>query len=192
MNGSDDLITVLTEDHRELQQLFTELELLCGGESLRRALTDQMIIEMVRHSVAEEAYLYPLSRSRLPDGGWVAEEAHADHQRLEKILKRLEQPRLPDDHFSLLQSWLITGARQHMSDEEERIFPLLVEHVSREELIDLGEKAKGSKTKAPSRPSVAAPPEEPLLHMIMESGGGLVERVREYLCGHGRAYPTHH
>jgi hypothetical protein len=50
MNRPDDLISVLTEDHRELRQLYTELEFLSGGESLRRRLTDQLIVEMVRHS----------------------------------------------------------------------------------------------------------------------------------------------
>jgi hemerythrin-like domain-containing protein len=187
MNRSEDLISVLAEDHRELKQLFTELEMLYGGEKLRRSLTDQMIIEVVRHSVAEETYLYPVARERLPDGGWIADEAEADHRRLEQILKRLEQPDLPDDHFSLLLSWLVTGARQHIDDEEERMFPLLAKHVSEEELVSLGEKANMAKARALSRLSPAEP-EQPLLHMILKTGLGLVERVREHICGPGNAY----
>jgi hemerythrin-like domain-containing protein len=188
MNRSNDLITVLTEDHRELRQLFTELEMLSGGENLRRVLTDQMIIEMVRHSVAEEAYLYPVCRAHLPDGGWIVEEAHADHLRLENIMRQLEEPGLPDDQFSFLLDWLISGTRRHMTDEEHRVFPLLAKHVSGVDLVRLGENAQRSKSLAPTRPS----PEEknkPLLHMLLASGAGLVGRARAYLCGHGKAYP---
>ncbi|GLY91481.1 hemerythrin domain-containing protein [Actinoallomurus iriomotensis] len=188
MNPPEDLITVLTEDHRELNQLFTELEVLSGGESLRRSLADQMIIETVRHAVAEEAYFYPAVREYLPDGDLIADEACGEHEHVEQILKRLARTDMPDDHFSLQLSWLITDARRHMTDEEERIFPLLAAHVSRETLVSLGEKAKQAKASAPSR-DTSGETQVPLLHTIVKSGIGLVERVRDHLCGPGRVYP---
>jgi hemerythrin-like domain-containing protein len=187
MNRSDDLITVLTEDHRELRQLFTELEMLSGGEKLRRALTDQMIIEMVRHSVAEESYLYPACRASLPDGGRIAGEAHADHLRIENIMRQLEEPGLNDDQFSFLLDWLISGTREHMRDEEDRVFPLLADNVSGADLVRLGDKAQRAKDLAPTRSSASK--RGPLLHMLLASGAGLVERARAHLCGHGKAYP---
>lgn len=187
MNPSEDLITVLTEDHRELDQLFTELEVLSGGEPLQRSLTDQMIIETVRHSVAEEAYFYPVVREYLPDGDLIADGACGEHEHVEKILEQLERSDLPDDHFSLLLSWAITSARRHIADEEERIFPLLAAHLSREMLVSLGEKAKKAKAGAPSR-CTSGEPQPPLLHTIVKSGIGLVERVRDNLCGPGKAY----
>jgi hemerythrin-like domain-containing protein len=187
-NRSDGLISVLREDHYELRQLLTELENLCGGEPLRRTLTDQLIVEVVRHAVAEECYLYPLVRERLPDGDRVADEALADHGRLERLLRRLEAPELPDDQFALLMSWLIADARQHIDKEDQRIFPLLAHHVSERELIDLGKKAQQSKSCAPSRASDKAGG-RPLVQALLRSGAGLVGRVREYLCGHDKAYP---
>jgi hemerythrin-like domain-containing protein len=188
MDRPDDLISVLTEDHREMRQLFTELEFLSGGESLRRALTDQLIVEVVRHSVAEECYLYPVSRDRLPEGERVTALALAEHHRLEDILRRLEVPDVADDRFALLLSWLITGTRQHMADEERRIFPLLAVHVPEDELVELGRKARQSKSCAPSRPATPADG-RPLLHFLLTSGAGMVERVRDYLCGRDKPYP---
>jgi hemerythrin-like domain-containing protein len=182
-----DLISVLEEDHCELRQLFTELGHLCGGESLRRTLTDQLIVELVRHSVAEECYLYPVSRERLPDGERVTEQAFAEHNRLEAILRRLEAPDIPDDQFALLLSSLITGARLHIDDEEEWIFPLLAKHVPEDELVELGRKARQSKSCAPSRPDKGDG--RPLLHVLLQSGAGLVERVRDHLCGRDKPYP---
>ncbi|MFB9834577.1 hemerythrin domain-containing protein [Actinoallomurus acaciae] len=187
MKPPEDLITVLAEDHRELNQLFTELEVLSGGEPLRRSLTDQMIIEAVRHAVAEEAYFYPVIRERLPDGDLIADGACGEHAHLEQIFKRLERPDLPDDRFSLLLSWAIISARRHIVDEEERIFPLLAMYVSPETLLSLGEKAKSAKAGAPGR-GTPSEPQPPLLHTIIKGGIGLVERVRDHLCGPGRAY----
>jgi hypothetical protein len=54
MTRPDDLISVLRDDHREVLRLLTEVELLSGGESLRRTLTDQVIVESVRHSADRE------------------------------------------------------------------------------------------------------------------------------------------
>lgn len=188
MNRSDDLISVLAEDHHELRQLLTELENLCGGERLRRTLTDQLIVEVVRHAVAEECYLYPLARERLPDGDRVVDTALAEHRRLERLLRRLEAPEVPDDRFALLMSWLITDARQHMDEEDERIFPLLADHFSEEELVELGKKAQQSKSCAPSRASQKAEGRPPV-QVLLASGAGLAERVRDYLCGRDKPYP---
>ena len=188
MNPPDDLISVLTEDHRELRQLFTELEFLSGGESLRRTLTDQLVVEMVRHAVAEESYFYPVARKCLPDGALTTDEAYADHRHLEKILRRLEESDLSDDQFSVLLSRLIDDARRHIDDEERRIFPLLTEHVGEERLVLLGRRARNAKAKAPTR-SMPVSSSLPLLHMLLETGTGLVERVRGQLCGPGKPYP---
>lgn len=185
---SDDLISVLMEDHQELRELLVEVEVLSGGERLRRNLTDQLIIELVRHAIAEESYLYPVCRARLPDGDRIAEEANAGHRRIEQVLKGLEAPDLADEGFSLLLSRLIATMRPHFDEEEQRVFPLLAEYASEKELLDLGEKARRSKTEAPSRPG-ASRPGVPLLHMLLESGAGLVERVRAHICGRDRPYP---
>jgi hemerythrin-like domain-containing protein len=188
MTRPDDLISVLTDDHRELLQLLTEVELLSGGESLRRKLTDHLIVESVRHSVAEESYLYPVSRKCLPDGDRQVAEALAAHRGIENTLVRLEEPDLSDEKFSLLLSLLTLDMREHIADEEGRIFPVVAAKVSAQELVALGTKATKAKADALRGPD-ASPPDAPLLNMLLRSGAGLVERAREYLCGHDKAYP---
>ena len=59
-----DVIEVLEHDHREVEEMFSELETLRGASaddamSRRKALADQVTIELVRHSVAEEILVYP-------------------------------------------------------------------------------------------------------------------------------------
>lgn len=186
MKRSDDLVSVLTEDHREIRQLLTELEHLTEPEPLRRSLADLMIAEMIRHAVAEEAYLYPVARERLPEGQRIVDQEIAGHDKLEQILQKLERSDLTDEEFSLLLSRLNTEARAHMEAEEQELFPLLANHLSKEELAVLGRKAAEAKEKAPTRQRISAP-ERPLLNTILASGTGLIERLHKYL--RGCAYP---
>jgi hemerythrin superfamily protein len=59
-----DVIEVLEDDHREVEQMFQELESLRGAatdeaNARRKDLAEQVTIELVRHSVAEEVLVYP-------------------------------------------------------------------------------------------------------------------------------------
>jgi hemerythrin superfamily protein len=45
---------------------------------------EQVVIELVGHSVAEEAYLYPAVRESLPDGDKVAAKELEDHAEAER------------------------------------------------------------------------------------------------------------
>jgi iron-sulfur cluster repair protein YtfE (RIC family) len=59
-----DLIEVLEHDHREVEEMLAELESLRGASTeeakeRRKTVTEQVTIELVRHSVAEEVLVYP-------------------------------------------------------------------------------------------------------------------------------------
>lgn len=184
MNRSDDLISVLTEEHRDQRQLLTELQQLTGHGSLRRSLADLLIAEMVRHTVAEDAYLHPVARERLPERPRLADQHIAEHEQLEQTLKGLERHDLTTgEEFSLLLSRLDTEVRTHTRSEEEELFPLLARHLSKEELTALGQKALEAKKKASIPQRLSERPRNP----IFAAGAGLVERVRIYL--YDRAYP---
>ena len=63
-----DVIDVLKTDHREVELMFTELEGLFGPDAdadRRREVTDNVTIELVRHSVAEEVVVYPRVREKV-------------------------------------------------------------------------------------------------------------------------------
>lgn len=53
-----DLIDELVKDHREVEQAFADYERGGLSDEQRRNLIDHIITELVRHSVAEEQYLY--------------------------------------------------------------------------------------------------------------------------------------
>ncbi|GAA4612532.1 hemerythrin domain-containing protein [Actinoallomurus liliacearum] len=184
MNRSDDLCHVLTEDHHELRQLLVELNHLTASEPLWRSLADLLIAEMTRHSVAEESYLYPVVRDRVPEGRRLVDEYLAEHEKLERMVKILERHDLPGPELSRLVARLDTEVRAHMRAEEEELFPMLIEHLGAEERAALGRKAAAAKKEASMRQRL---PDHPVLKAIIATGAGLIERVRGHL--RGRAYP---
>lgn len=180
-----DVIEVLTHDHREVEELFAKLEAasLNDGET-RRELTDEVTIELVRHSVAEEMHLYPATRKYLPDGDEIADKETAEHAATEKTLKALEKADADSAEFSVLLTELVSEVRLHIREEEEELFPSLAEHADLAELFELGDKVQAAKEKAPTRPHPSAP-DRPPLNKLLAPGAGFVDRIRDHLSGRG-------
>jgi hemerythrin superfamily protein len=172
----DDIIT----DHREVEEVFTEIEKGAGGA--KRDLVEHVIAELVRHSVAEEQYLYPVARRVLPDGDKLADHELEEHAEAERVMKSLEQTDADDPEFDELTRKLIDAVRHHIEDEEKDLLPKLREACDSADLRDLGEKFERSKKMAPTRPHPSAP-DRPPANKILGPGVGLIDRMRDALSG---------
>ncbi|MFC4020880.1 hemerythrin domain-containing protein [Micromonospora sp. GCM10011542] len=177
-----DVVDVLTSDHQEVETLFVELESRQGTPEHRRQLADVVIAELVRHSVAEEAYVYPAARKALPDGDQVAEHEISEHSEAERTMKELESVDPSDPRFDQLLSHLTATIRHHIQDEESDLFPRLRAAVAHEELVELAGKVNAAKKTAPTRPHPAAP-DHPPANKLLAPGTGLVDRMRDALSG---------
>jgi len=179
-----DVIEVLTHDHREVEEMFEELTAATDPEERRRIL-DDVTIELIRHAVAEELYLYPAVRRHVPDGDTIADKEISDHAEVERVLKELEKADTTNADFTTLVRQLIGEVSEHVRDEENNLFPQLVKHAGPEDLLRLGEQVQSAKEKAPTRPHPSAP-DRPPLNKILAPGAGLVDRIRDHLSGRGK------
>lgn len=177
-----DVVDVLMADHREVEGIFVELESRQGSPEHRRQLADVVIAELVRHSVAEEAYVYPAARKALPDGDQIAEHEISEHADAERTMKELEALDPSDPRFDELLTQLTAAIRHHVQDEESDLFPRLRAAVAREELVELAGKVEKAKKAAPTRPHPAAP-DHPPANKMLAPGTGLVDRMRDALSG---------
>lgn len=84
-----DVVAVLTTDHHEVLDLLQQIKASTDGEQ-RRDLADTVISELVRHSVAEEMYVYPAMRKHLSDGDEAVKHDIKEHKELETTMKKLE------------------------------------------------------------------------------------------------------
>ncbi|GAA2409232.1 hemerythrin domain-containing protein [Actinomadura vinacea] len=181
----EDVISVLTQDHRELQDMFDDLQLAAtAGEKRRRA--DAVTVALVRHSVAEERYLYPAARRLVPDGESLADREIGDHAEVEKLLGRIGRTDARDPDFDRLVTALVRDVLEHVQDEESSLLPRLARHAGPGELAELGRLVRSVGTGMPAgpRPSPSArPSRRPAADGRPDSGSGLVDRVRDHLSG---------
>ncbi|RCW44595.1 hemerythrin HHE cation binding domain-containing protein [Halopolyspora algeriensis] len=177
-----DMIGMLIDDHRSVEEAFQQFE--SGGltPEQRRNLIDHIITELVRHSVAEEQYLYPTARETLPDGNEIADHEISEHAEAERTMKQLESLDPHDEQFTNTANELISSIRHHVQDEENDLFPKLRQSCSSERLEELGGKIQQAKETAPTRPHPSSPTKPPM-NKILDPGAGLVDRARDALTG---------
>ena len=182
MNDStqeQDVIDVLTADHHEVLDLLQQIKVSANAEE-RRDLADTVISELVRHSVAEEMFVYPAMRKHLPNGEQAVEHDIEEHKELEQTMKKLEAVAADDPAFRQLLGELEKVLRDHVQDEETEQFPGLRAQIPREELVEMAKKVETAKKVAPTRAHPLAP-NNPVFHKLVGPGVGLVDRLRDKL-----------
>jgi hemerythrin superfamily protein len=176
-----DVVDILTIDHREATSLIAQIWSTQDPEQ-RRDLADTLISELVRHSVAEEMYVYPAMKKHLPNGDEAVEHDTEEHKELEQTMKELEAVEPDDARFDELVRKLETTLVDHIDDEEADQFPELRARVPRSELVEMAGKVETAKKLAPTRPHPSAPNAE-VFHKLVGPGVGLVDRLRDKLTG---------
>jgi hemerythrin-like domain-containing protein len=145
-------------------------------------MIDTIIAELMRHSVAEEMYVYPAMREHLPDGDSEVQHDTEEHQQLVEIMKELEDVDASDVRFLETLGRLEALLRDHVADEERDQFPQLRAQLSREQLVEIGAKVETAKKAAPTRPHPSAP-HSALFHKTVGPGVGMIDRLRDKLTG---------
>jgi hemerythrin-like domain-containing protein len=174
-----DVIDELTKDHREALDLLKKITNTSSAKE-RRDLADTVIAEVVRHSVAEEMWVYPAMRKHVKDGDDEVSHDIDEHKQLEVIMKKLEHEDSSSKRFGELVEEMTEALRHHAEDEENDQFPRLRKAVPREELLDLRKKVSDAKDIAPTRPHPGSPNSE-VFHKLVGPGVGLVDRLRDKL-----------
>jgi hemerythrin superfamily protein len=143
---------------------------------------DQVTIELVRHSVAEEAEVYPAVKDKVSAAE--AERAKQEHAEAEQTMKRLESLQPQDPSFDDELATLMREIREHVAEEESEMFPHMRQVFSRQELLDLGGRVQAVKKLAPTRPHPSAP-DEPPGDLLLGPVVGLFDRFRDAVSRRG-------
>jgi hemerythrin-like domain-containing protein len=182
-----DVIEVLEHDHREVEQMFKELEELRGAsteeaKSRRKELTEQVTIELVRHSVAEEVLVYPQVESKV--SAEEAEHAREEHAEAEETMQRLEQLDADDPSFDDELATLMGEIRHHIEDEEGEMFAHMRQVIDEDDLLKLGERVEAFKKVAPTRPHPNVP-NTALARTAAGPAASMFDRMRDLATGRG-------
>jgi hemerythrin-like domain-containing protein len=182
-----DVIEVLEHDHREVEQMFAELESLRGGsteeaKARRKDVTEQVTIELVRHSVAEEVLVYPVVDRKV--SAEEAEHAREEHAEAEETLQRLEKLDADDPAFDDELATLMAEIRHHIEDEEGEMFAHMRQVIDPDELRKLGARVEAFKKVAPTRPHPNVP-NTPIARIAAGPAASLFDRMRDLATGRG-------
>jgi len=172
----------LRSDHRDITAQLLDPESVEDSEAgdLNR---EQLVMDLVRHFVAEEQYLYPTVRDLLADGDRKAGEAFARDRECEQLLRRLEDPALDPDRLAEL--WpVLQQSFAHHTEEQEVLFAELAASCTDEQLNELGEQVRGVEQIAPTRPRRIAASSTGL-NKVLSLIEGFVDRVRDEYTNRG-------
>jgi iron-sulfur cluster repair protein YtfE (RIC family) len=186
-NEQQDVIQVLEQDHREVEEMFRELESLRAASTeearaRRKTLTEQVTIELVRHSVAEEVLVYPRVETEV--SAEEAQHAREEHAEAEETLHRLEKLDADDPVFDDELATLMREIRHHIADEERQTFVHMRQVMDGEELRKLGGRVRAFKKVAPTRPHPSVP-NQPLARAAAGPAASLFDRMRDLATGRG-------
>jgi hemerythrin superfamily protein len=179
-----DVIELLEHDHREVEQMFAEFEQATSKEE-KEALRDKIIIELVRHSEAEEQAVYPVVRKVIDNGDQIVEHEIDEHSKAERVMKELDRMSADDPQFGVLMQQLMADIKEHVQEEENDVFPQFRTRVDPAELQKLGDTVQKLKKIVPTHPHPMAP-DHPPFNALLAPGAGLVDRLRDMLTGRAK------
>src|SRR5215218_6535968 len=167
--------------------MFAELESLGGAstdeqKTRRKDLADQVTIELVRHSVAEEVLVYPEVEEKV--SAEEAEHAREEHAQAEETLANLEKLDADDPAFDDELATLMAEIRHHIEDEEGEMFAQMRQVIDADELRKLGTRVEAFKKVAPTRPHPNVP-NTPLARTAAGPAASLLDRMRDLATGRG-------
>jgi hemerythrin-like domain-containing protein len=114
-----DFVTLLTEDHRRVEQLFKQFD-----ESGDPGVARQIFYELSVHTMVEEEMLYGLYSAKVDNAG--ASEARAEHQEAKDLIRALEAMEPGSDEFVTSMTKLKTSVLHHVDEEENEMFPKIL------------------------------------------------------------------
>ena len=136
MKKSPNVITLLTEQHDEVDALFEQIERATDSAE-KAALFEELADKLEAHATIEEHQFYPaVLAARTED---MLLESTEEHLAIRRVLADLLELAPDDEHFDAKLKVMKEQVTHHArEEEEEKLFPLVERMLSVEELEGLG------------------------------------------------------
>lgn len=147
--GLKEAVGALLEDHRKVNKLFKDFEKAKTSEE-KQQIARTVCNELAVHAALEEELFYPAVREIDPEKfGDLLDEAKVEHATAKDLIAQIEARGPDDELFDATVTVLGEYVKHHVKEEEEQLFPKLVE-----EKCDLRPVAEKMEAR---RPELAAP-----------------------------------
>ena len=174
-----DAISVLTNDHRTVNDLFARVE---GNPEPMPEVVHRIVTELSVHDVIEKEHLYPAIRKYVDGGDDLADRSVTEHDQVARTLLAIDKAgdgsSQQVDHLAAL----ITLVRRHVTEEESELFVALRSSMTADQLEQLGQSLVAAKQTAPTRPHPLAP-SEGLATKVAGAVSAPLDRMKDKLQG---------
>ena len=130
-----DPFKLLKADHRNVEELFSQLESASGKAKL--TVFNQIKTELELHTHIEEKIFYP-ALEKPEETHDLTLEAYEEHDVVKKLLRELSRAKTPNDEWEAKAKVLQENVEHHVEEEENELFQKAESALSEEDLEDLG------------------------------------------------------
>ncbi|WP_190394278.1 hemerythrin domain-containing protein [Nocardiopsis quinghaiensis] len=131
---ADDAITLITQDHRRMEELFDRLQ---SEPDQRPRLLDEIEAMLTAHSRAEEDEVYPATAEASGERAQV-QHSTEEHHEAEELLRRLKDCDPNSGEFDERCREFVDAVKHHVDEEESEVLPALRDAVSEKRVQELG------------------------------------------------------
>jgi hemerythrin-like domain-containing protein len=148
------LLTLLTQDHRNLTALFARVPATVDDPAEANHLATLISEQLSRHAAVEEQLLYPalLAEADAGEDRLLVLKALEDHHAAEQTLLEALSIAPNDERLVAKLMLLAEVVPRHAEHEEEVLFDVARRVLTHTQLEEMGEQAEALKKVAPTRP----------------------------------------
>jgi hemerythrin superfamily protein len=130
-----DAIEMLEEQHRDVEDLFEELE--SAEASDKQDLFDELADQLTVHATIEEQHFYPAVRAKRTED--ILLESLQEHLSIKRLLADLLQLDPRNEEFDPKIKVLQEQVQHHVQEEEEELFPKARKVLDQKQLVAIAE-----------------------------------------------------
>jgi hemerythrin superfamily protein len=157
-----DAITLLKNDHAEVEKLFKSYEAL--GERAyksKQKIAARIITALSVHAAIEEQVFYPAIRAEVEGTKDEVLESIEEHHIVKWVLQEIKDLDPQDERYDAKLTVLMENVRHHVKEEEKDMFPQVRKALGRARLNEIGEALEASRNLVPTDPHPRAPSTPP-------------------------------
>jgi hemerythrin superfamily protein len=121
-----DAISLLTNDHAEVNELFEQYKALAEDEGSmtteKQSLAEEICTMLTVHAAIEEEIFYPAVRDALDDSK-LLDEAEVEHQAAKDLIEQIQDSDPGDPLYDARVNVLGEYVNHHVQEEEGELFP---------------------------------------------------------------------
>lgn len=124
--ASQDVLHLLSEDHKKVIDMFDEFEQMKKkgdtDDEAKQILVESACAELTIHAQVEEEIFYPAARDAIDDMD-LLDEAEVEHASARQLMTELAAMQPDDDLYDAKFTVLGEYVKHHIQEEEKQLFP---------------------------------------------------------------------